>query len=77
MYNAQQKWRINVTPSLPRAYGYVPHLIVQMLLQIKAKNYPASVLFSNRIFPGSNPLHGCDLLFPHFVFYDTSWDTVF
>ena len=37
MYNAQQKLQINVTPSLPKAHGYVPCLIVQMFLKIKAK----------------------------------------
>ena len=37
MYNAQQKWHINVTLYLPKAYGYVPYLIVQIILQIKTK----------------------------------------
>ena len=36
-YNAEQKWQINVIPSLSKAHGYVPYLIVQMFLQIKAK----------------------------------------
>lgn len=32
---ASTKGQINVTPSLPKAYGYVPYLIVQRFLQIK------------------------------------------
>ena len=27
--------------------------------------------------PGSNPIHGYNLLFPYFLCYHKSWDTVF
>ena len=38
MYKGSTKGQINVTPSLPKAYGYVPYLIGQRFLQIKLRS---------------------------------------